>query len=754
MDQQRLEFVISAINRAKQAITEVAQNFGSLEKAVTSFNNASRTTGDRARQAFSRMADGFRAAVNAIRSLAQQAAARLAAMGLSFEGAARLASAAMNRLRDALLGVLGVARTVAMVLGGGLFAGLFGIAGAGVSMNEALSGAEIALTKMLGSAKGAAGFIAELRKEAVTSSLTFKEMLPIAQSLVAIYGPQGLGRVIPTMRAFADTATALQLPQEAVQQALFGFRQLLSSPTPQKEELNQINEALPGANILSLVRDRFGAVDGDDLAKVGATGQSVGAAIIEGLQKSFGGSQAKLSGSLGMIGSGILDTGTDIAASVTQGLTGSLRRAGALLKEFLELISRNERILGFLRMIFDAVGRALEMAAGQLEKFVGWLEKLADGKGVSLFLTNVIALVQTLFARIAELLGLDFGTLFDPEKFKQFFDQLGRRIADGINLIFGLARVFQELKIIVGGVFTDLANVVGDVWQDISLGFRSALLEMKVGLVRFVADAIDRFANLSEAIEMSPWVRAAITSTTRIDPKLLTGGVDSAGLRSMASGLRALSFGSEREDLENEMIGRDMIRRGRAIDRRIEDPFLGDPFTKRIADAFRGQNRMGMLDQEQFWADFERNRIAIAQALFAGSNAVKATQQAAPILFGQRQLGPGSVTSMPADPTLGGGGMTAAPQNLDPFAPFVGPNGENTTVAVARARGWITDAPTPPMPVLSRGGAAGAAQTVVNIGGNQTILQGDLRDPKVREQVAEIARQAYLMDMNRVFAGP
>ncbi|HEV3052143.1 MAG TPA: tape measure protein, partial [Longimicrobium sp.] len=197
--------------------------------------------------------------------------------------------------------VLGVAERVGLVVGGTLTAAFVATAKAGVDFNTTLQGTSLALTRILGSQQAAAGLIGDLRKEALTSKLELKDLLPLGQQLAAVYGPGGLGKVIPTLRAFGDAASVLAGgDKEAASRALIQFRQLASGLL-ERENLRTIEENLPGSDVLGIVQRKFGTVDTQALKQAHVTGQMVADAIVAGFTEKFGGAQRELAGTLPVI---------------------------------------------------------------------------------------------------------------------------------------------------------------------------------------------------------------------------------------------------------------------------------------------------------------------------------------------------------------------------------------------------------------------------------------------------------------------
>lgn len=458
------------------------------------------------------------------------------AAGAGIAAGARTAAAALTHLGSvarsttgAISGAAGAARNFALVGSGALAASLGALAKRGVDVNLSVTGAEKAIGRIAGSAQLGKQFIAALRKEAETSSGTFKDMLIPAQALAAVfiekYGQRGLGRVIPTLRAFADAAATLSLGDEARQLALMGFQQLVSEPDPSLENLRQVSDNLPGGGVRSIVRAAFGTDESEVLKKAGVTGAMVGDAIVRGLQARFGGAQKSAAGSLPTIFSNIQDALDSISGKVTEvfgqrlglasknlldfatnlertavgkqllktlsdGFTSVANAVGYLingfqaytanLRPFIETVlagvaslirgladlAANRAFIDGLAAGFQAVGNVLRFVVGQAGSFAAWLGEIINRNNVIEFLSRVAALFTTVGERVLKLVGIDFGRWLDPTAVVSFFDRLYAGVEEGIRFMFALGRVGQEvLRIIQSGV-QDVQDAFRDFTQD------------------------------------------------------------------------------------------------------------------------------------------------------------------------------------------------------------------------------------------------------------------------------------------------
>lgn len=460
MADNRLEYTISAIDRSRMGVESFVRTMEKASGSVTKFNAN---------------AQAMKANSTTAWQSVQRAAEKAGHQYQSFE---KVAYKSVINTEKALMGVVrasdrvmagaaGIARSFARISVGaaltGTAAGLTAVAAAltavgkrGVDMNVTLMGSQAALSVMAGSSQRAAGLIADLRKEALSSLLTFKDMLPIAQSLVAVLGPGKLGAVIPIMRAFGDTASMLQVPQANLGYAMQQFNQLMGRPFAQQEEINSLAENLPGLNPAGILREKFGTNVTDELKSKGISGQQVGFAIVEGMQRKFGGAQARMGGSIPMLSSGIGDTMNDLSAAATKGLTASVTKA---LQDVLAILNRQAAGGGFLKVMtlaFNEIGGAIERLTAKLpevEKFFlsisspkVWGEMKEVGVGAIKVVGGAMVGLGNIFKEFFE--NQIRGTTAN----KALADSLKKFAIVGILTISKLVATFGMLEMAIGGV--------------------------------------------------------------------------------------------------------------------------------------------------------------------------------------------------------------------------------------------------------------------------------------------------------------
>lgn len=608
-------------------------------------------------------------------------------------------------LQKVTAGVANLTKTAGVTAGVGLAslsAALGLIAKRGLDFNLTVADASTALTQLLGSSSAATRFLGELQVEAAKSKPTLQELVPLAVQLVQAYGPAGLGKVLPTIRAFGDAAAiAAGGDTNRMGLALLGFRQLLNRGQAQQEEINQIGENL-GVNVSGILKNAFGTADTETLAKAQVTGAQVADAIVAGLQRQFGGAQLRMAGTGPGLLSNIQDALDSITGRLTQGLGRSLNQAYTLVLGFLnkfQTSAAGSQIMDVLARGFTAVGDAVAYAATKLPallaQVVPFLGSVAQGiasmirfsatiigsqeniRALMGGVANLTALIQTLFQTLFK---VDFAKVFNPKSIISFFNAAWQGTQAFIRGIFAMGRVFGVVGRIIFSGLQNIGDMIRDIAKDAEFAFRLAFLEISHALTMTMADVITRFAGLADRLPAP--VRKLI-------------GLPSGGE------LRAASQSMQVPDVKSAVtLGMDvfndqMMRAKRFGSRMGEDPArFQDPGT-RIKNAFTNPDAF----EQKFFADLQANAARIFSGLSGGM--------------------PGGVGPAPYVPELlfpgGGGGSSVTPVGprfATPYAPQA-PTPESFTADQLYQRQF------------GGGGAGtGSKQIIININGanRQQIL--------------------------------
>jgi tape measure domain-containing protein len=649
-----------------------------------------------------------------------------------------LVSAAFSGLQTVFGPLLGAVQGLAQAGATAAGAGLAALTGAltlaakqGVDMNITLDASRLSLTRLTGSSRGAAMLIAGLRKEALSSMLTFKELLPLSQSLAAAYGPAGMGRILPTLRAFGDAAAALRVDSEGLGRALLAFRQILGKPFLQGEEVLQLIENLPGANVSQILQQQLGTADTDLLKKAGISGREVGAAIVAGLQSQFGGAQAALADLFPMVVSAIQDSLNDLWGTVTRGLTDRLTAAGRFVRDFLgslQATAQGQALLSGLAGAFDRVGdtiirlahllpgllqglgpfavqftqgiaglvsalgrlagsqrivqglltpftllaRALESLGAQGDRFAAWVEKIINPENVERWITNLVAGVQTLLDLIGMLTGGQIGegiaALFDAKNIVRFLDTLSNGFEYLVRGISGIGRAWDEVVLIFKSGLFAVALMFQDLAENISLWFQETFTRLAQGFRGLIANALDALAS---GIQSLAGPLGAI---------LQRMGVDVGGAGTMRAAALALrnpgALAAENQGLLDARSRMEATQAARWAGLSMVDPRFGQPLPGRLAGAFTGQTGE-TAGQDFILGLLGLNRRSIQAALFGAALAAGPAFAGPPphMLLGAAHAA-ATVTvvqqpQIPSMPGAGGGGPTipGLPPGLASLAP-------------------------------------------------------------------------------------
>lgn len=666
-----------------------------------------------------------------------------------------------NQVRGALTGLAGVAGRVVGLLGsvgglvgigigaGSIAGGMAAIAKTGIDMNLTLQGSQAALTRMAGSAAGAARLIAELRQEALTSALTFKELLPTAQSLVAVLGPQSLGAVVPIIRAFGDAAVSLRVDSAGLDRALLGFRQLLGRDFAQQEEINQISENLPGANITAILKRNFGTADTETLKDAGITGRQVGEAIFRGLQQAFGGAQARGAGTIPLLLSGIQDTFNDLSASVTRGLTGRVTSALKTFSDALGAVGRNQPIIQALSRAFDglgdggrvlavifgrlmnsgrlietllvpleAVGNVIRNLAGSVPQAVAWIERLFNARDARIFTASMLALAQTVLEQVLPA----FRDMFNADRPRSFFEATFLTARGFIKAWFGVGRVVNEVGRIIESFWQDQQDQARETAKQIDFVFRGTLMALTVAFQQMSIGAVEAFLGIVNSLN-------AMVSRTPVLRQFFGGGIDIRPLEdvrvNLIRGLEDTRFNQGM--LKTEMqLHEDFAPMRRAL-RLLQDPRRGMSFGDRIAGAFEG--RFGAGPEIEFERRFQANFERMFGFLFGRQGAAGGV---IPGMGAPAGPAPATVTTTPAS--------VGAPRAFD-FSPVHIPGRGTISRYVAELQGLIPRAI--PDTVSGQGPATASASAVVPEGPSFRTFGGGQVNVNVNVAAPPLGQAAY-----------
>lgn len=730
---------LDSLKATAKGATGTGTAFATARATMTQYVAQAQRTGATVTRAMSGIGIGTERAM----SVARKALASVGPVAEKSFGAMKVAAMGARLVLGQMLGPLGsilkIGSLISGAVGGLSIAGGFAmIAKTGVDMIATLKGAEMTLTSILGSRGAATQFVKALEQEAASSLPTFKELLPAAVQLAQVYGPAGLGKVIPTIRAFGDAATvAAGGDTEALSRALAQFRQLVTRDNPTMEDLGLIGENL-GVNVRDIIKQQFGTADMETLGKAGVTGMMIGDALVAGFQKKFGGAQVKgATGSIGGLFSGISDAFNSLAAAVTGGLYGSIMKSLTGILDFLKGIQESATgkvILESLAAVMTAMGRGMELAAKQAQPFLEWLSKVATAKNVTLFLENVLALMLTIGQTVLQVFGVDLQKAMDPKNVTGWFEALGLATAGAINTVFGLGRVFVEVRSIIGSAIQDLSDRFHDFAFDAEISFGRMVQSMRRSIHGAVASMIGSFVSLADGLN-------GLLGRLGLD-KIDVGSLLDAQASQVGSAMEA--GGQLAKYNEQELAERRFRSVVRPQQRMKDDPRRNMSPGDRISGAFAG-TAGDRAAQDAFWERFAGNRLNIAKGLFAGSAAkAPVSPTGAGIqLYGAGTRTPPTVTTSTVGVTSPTPAVPAMPAG-DPFAPVTLPDGRVVSAFAAEQMGLSGGGGSPTL-----AGAPKVRQTATG-----TSITLNFNGVQNAQQLKDLIMRVIDQEGGKVFAGP
>lgn len=221
---------------------------------------------------------------------------------------------------------------------------LVGVGLASVQAASQMETAAIALRNMTGSAEVAGNLLKDLRAFAATTPFEFKDLLEATRRMVAL----GFSAkdTIPIMRTLGDAVAAMGGGSELINRVTLALGQMQQKGRVTAEEMRQLTET--GVVGWQALADKLGVTipEAMKLAERGMISASTGiAALLEAMQKKFGGAMQEMQ-----------ETATARWSNIKDRLFDTLARLG-------------EALLPVAKTILDAIGPALDFLAGLAEKF-------------------------------------------------------------------------------------------------------------------------------------------------------------------------------------------------------------------------------------------------------------------------------------------------------------------------------------------------------------------------------------------------
>lgn len=229
----------------------------------------------------------------------------------------------------------------------------------GIGFDNMKQQADIAFTTMLGSGEKAKSFLDKLQAFAAKTPFEFPDLLTGAQRMLAM-GFEA-DEVLPTLTAIGDAVAGMGGGAAQIDQVTRALGQMQAKGKASAEEMLQLTEAgIPAWQFLAdaIGTDVAGAMD--KVSKGAVSADVVIGAVVDGMNKKFGGMMEQQSKTFGGLWSTIKDTFTQISGQVMTPLFDQMTR-------------------GF-QMIVDWTGSPAFTAG--VKALTGWMEKLGFAAGV------------------------------------------------------------------------------------------------------------------------------------------------------------------------------------------------------------------------------------------------------------------------------------------------------------------------------------------------------------------------------------
>jgi len=220
--------------------------------------------------------------------------------------------------------------------------GFKSIIGEAIDFNSTMEQAQIGFTTMLKSAEDAQAFLREMMNFAARTPFEFPDLLEASRRMMA-YG-FAANDVLPMLQAVGDATAALGLGAEGIDRIILALGQMRAKGKVTGEEMRQLTEAgIPAWEILAEAMGKSTA-EVMKLASKGfiPAGEAI-QALVEGLDKRFGGMMQRMENTWAGITSTLKDVWRMTVGSITvelfKGVTGWLQRLRDMATTFYQVFS-------------------------------------------------------------------------------------------------------------------------------------------------------------------------------------------------------------------------------------------------------------------------------------------------------------------------------------------------------------------------------------------------------------------------------
>lgn len=281
---------------------------------------------------------------------------------------------------------------------GGIGAGLAALGVASVKAGASLQSTKTAFTNMLGSAEKAQNFLGKMQDFAAKTPFEFSQVSQAAQKFIA-FGFSA-EQVIPTLTAVGDAAAGVGLGAEGINRITLALGQMAAKSKVQAGEMMQLTET--GIPAWKMLADQIGVSVPEAMDRVskGTIDAATGiAALVSGMEQSFGGMMDQqsqtISGTWSTLMDGLEQSAAQVGLQIAEALNlpGIFQSLGDMLTNFAATVQSS----GLTEALMTAIPP--EFQAGIL-LIVSTLTGLAI-PAIGLFVTKVALMAAPFLAAVA-----------------------------------------------------------------------------------------------------------------------------------------------------------------------------------------------------------------------------------------------------------------------------------------------------------------------------------------------------------------
>ena len=410
-------------------------------------------------------------------------------------GYAQAFQRAMGNIKGAFSNLSAYMRTVTadsntLAVGMGVVAtGFLGAVTAAVRLGGELEQTRIGFTTLLKSEEAADAFLRELTRFASSTPFELKGLRDQAQQLMTM----GFAAkdVIPTLRAVGDAAAAKGKP-EALDRIVYALGQIQAKGKASAEEIGQqLGEIVPAWKYISEALGKSQAETMKMVAKGQVDAATTIKAILDGMNKDFGGMMEKQSKTL----LGQLSNTRDFATSILETL-------GTRFNKAFDLTGIVTRFNEGLQAIRDGLqtGKLPEWLGDMKEKVIVLGEAIAGALTPALLgMARSLGLVLLRLAPWAAAGVLVVGALqgmgVSMKDFIRFLSLVGQAVQGGLSVFQGLVDAVIGAGQAIGAFFKNFK--LGDYFKSASAAVSAAMSGDLLGAIKYYKEAAGVFEKAS-----------------------------------------------------------------------------------------------------------------------------------------------------------------------------------------------------------------------------------------------------------------